>query len=229
MIDIFKKQGRFAKFEFWAFTALFAFMMLFFVSGWMNGDAMFENEPFRHDFDQANVPYSYYRNYFFPELIHHIVLFLTFLYLNFLIIPRIIKRQATLKNIALLVLAFGLCGVILSACGIYLREYLYTTETREHANWLIIMLSFQDVMQLYLMLLFYTLIKYAGLYSLSIVDAIHKKFQFITREAIVATLIWLVGLLLLLAGRADAGNELLADSTAWLGRNGDSGERSRKR
>ncbi|HYC27424.1 MAG TPA: histidine kinase [Chitinophagaceae bacterium] len=205
MIDFFKKQGNFAKFEFWAFTTGFAFMMLFFVTGWMNGDAMFEDQPFKYYFEKANVPYSYYGNYFFPQLIHHITLFLTFLGLNFLIIPKIIKRQATLKNLLLLLLVLVASGAILTLTGVFSREYLYTTETQQRANWLVIMLSYEDLVQLSFMLIIYTLIKYAWLYLLSIVDAIHKRFRFITREAIVAAFIWLIVLLLLLAVRAEQG------------------------
>jgi len=203
MFEFFKKQGNFVKLEFWAFTALFAFVLLFFIMGWNNGDDMFATDPYKYYFEQANIPYSYYGNYFFPRLVYYCTLFLLFMSLNFLIIPKLVKKQAVVKNLFWGVTIFLVAGGILLCANLLLHEYLFTTKTHEGAISIIISLSYQDALQMCFILLFYTLIKYAGLYSLSIVDAIHQRFRFITREAIIATFLWLIVLLLMIAARAE--------------------------
>ncbi|MGB8191414.1 MAG: histidine kinase [Chitinophagaceae bacterium] len=200
MIDFLKKQSTFTKIEFWAFTTLVVFVMFFFITDGLDGPSAMADAPNKPYFEKANIPYSYYTHFFIPQLIHNIVLFIAFFSMNFLIIPKLVKREAVLKNIVLIVLIFVACGVISGIVNTYLKAYMYTNASKDETDQIIFRDSFDYSLSLFAVLLIYTSIKYAGLFLLSKIDAIHKRFSYITREAIVASIIWLVMLLLLWIG-----------------------------
>lgn len=203
MLDFLKKQSTFTKIEFWASTTLFVFIMFFFVTDSLDGPSAMDSAPYKSYFEKANVTYSYYTNYFIPQFIHNIFLFLAFLCLNFLIIPKIVKREALLRNIIFLVLIFLAGGVLFGVTDTYLKGYLYAEGKRDETDQAIFQNSFEYAFILVSTLLIYTVIKYTGLFLISKIDAIHNRFKFITREAIVASIIWLIVLLLLRIGEAE--------------------------
>ena len=126
ILDFFKKQANFSKIEFWVFTTLYVFVLFFFITDALDGPSASESAPYRAEFEKANVPFSYYRHYFIPQFIHHIVLFLAFLVLNFIIIPKLVKKESLIKNIMLLVLVFLVSGVAFGIIHTYLKGYMYT-------------------------------------------------------------------------------------------------------
>lgn len=201
MFEFFKKQANFAKIEFWAFTTLFAFTLFFFVTDALAGSA--ESNAFRLDFDKAGVPFSFYKNYFIPLLIHHFTLFIAFLALNFIIIPKLVKRELLSRNLLLALLVFVIAGFIFGIINVYLKEYRYAAPNRTDVTQDIFLESFSYTAMLYVVLLIYSVIKYGGLYLLAKTEVVHQRFPFITREAIVATIIWLIILLLFLIGEAE--------------------------
>ena len=202
--DFHKMQAGFAKIEFWGFTTVYVFILFFFTTDALDGGSAIESAPYRPEFEKVNVPFSYYRHYFIPQFIHHIILFLAFLVLNFIIAPKLVKKEALIKNIILLVLVFLVCGVAFGIINSYLKAYLYSANPDSDAVMqAIFMDGFEYALILFTVFVFYSVIKYSGLYLLTKIDAIHNRFPYITREAIICTIIWIITQFLLFIGNAD--------------------------
>src|SRR4051794_26414572 len=100
MRDLFKKQATFTRIEFWAITTIFAFVLFFFIKQTFEwDDPEFVGAPYKPFYDQLKMPFNFYRNYFIPQLINHVCQFLFVLCLNFLLIPKLIKKEGLLRNI----------------------------------------------------------------------------------------------------------------------------------
>ena len=203
MIDFLKKQPTFIKIEFWAFTTLFVFILFFFVTDGLDGASAMKNAPYRSLFEKANIPFSYYRNHFIPYIVHNLVLFSAFISLNFIIVPRLVRRQAVLKNLAFTLLILFAAWIILGIANTYIHGYRYANASRDEVVQAIFVDSFEYIALLFLIFLLYTAIKQTGLYLLAKSEGIHNRYSYITREAIVATYIWLVLLLMFWIGAAE--------------------------
>lgn len=205
ILDFLKKQAsNFTKIEFWGFTTLYAFILFFFITDALNSESALKSATYLPEFEKAHVPFYYYKHYFVPQFINNISLFLAFLLLNFIIIPKLIKRESLLKNILFLVLVFVLSAVIFGITNTYLKGYMYTPGAdRNEVDRKLVLDGFDQSISLFAVLLFYSVIKYSGLYLLSKIDAIHRRFPYITREAIICIIIWMVTQLLLFIGGAE--------------------------
>lgn len=191
----------FARVEFWAFTTIFAFIMFFFIVDGFEGPTASENAPYRALFKEAGIPYDYYKNFYVPQLIRNLTLFLSLIFLNFIVVPKIVSRQNLLMNIALAGFACLVLGLIFGVTDYYLREFLYAKQDDS------IRMMLQEGFEFTAMVLFvffiYSTIKYLSLYLLSVSGKLQEKYKFIRREAIVATFIWLIILLILVLGDSE--------------------------
>ena len=203
MIDFLKRQASFAKIEFWAFTTLFAFVLFFFITDGLDSRSAVDNASFRSEFEKANVPFSYYNNYFIPQFIRNIFLFLGFSSLNFIVVPKIIKREALWQNILLFILIFLISGVVFGITNTYLKAFLYTGSSRDEMDRAIFQDGFEYTFSLLVVLLIYTAIKYSGLFLIAKSELIQSKFRLLSRGTILALFIWLVILMLLIIGEAN--------------------------
>lgn len=195
MTDFLKNQRNFAKIEFWAFTTLFVFVIFFFVTNALDGGSAMNEAPYKKDFEKANVPYSYFGNYFIPQLTQNIVLFLTFLVLNFILIPKLVKRQAVLKNLLFLALLYILVGTIFGIANTYLHGYRYAGGKTDQVEQEIFLDGFVNALAIFVAIGLYNAIKYAGLYLLSKSEKLQSRFG-LPKETIVATIIWFAALLI---------------------------------
>ncbi len=189
-----KKSVSFTKVEFWAAITIFVFAVFFFITDGLK-DISSVIPPNKELFDQAMFPFSFYRNYFVPQLVRNSFLFCAFLLLNFVVIPRVIKKEALVKNTSIVLLVFLLSGIILGTTDTYLKEYLFTNRQTYHT---IFWNSFLYAFWLLFLLGLYSVVKYAGLYLISNAEAIHEKYRFITPDGIVAFVLWMISLFLLL-------------------------------
>jgi hypothetical protein len=211
MKDLLKKPTSFTRIEFWAATTLFAFIIFFFITDGVDGNSAFANTPYKCYFEEAKVPFRFYTDYFIPQIIRYIFLYLSFSYLTFLVVPKLLKKKAVTQNIFLVIIVFLVAGVVFGITDTYLKSYLYAGhKERDEVDQGIFRESFQYTSWLLWVFVIYTAIKYAGLYLLSNFEAIQLKYKFIRRESVAAFIIWMIGLLLLIAGNADP--EL---ATAW--------------
>src|SRR5689334_22546560 len=92
----------YARVEFWGAATIFAFVLFFFLQE--IGDV--SNAPFKEYFREAGIPFHYYRDYFFPQLVRNFGIFLGLIYLNFIVIPKLVAKENLARYIALFVLVF---------------------------------------------------------------------------------------------------------------------------
>jgi two-component system LytT family sensor kinase len=199
-----KKATTFTKIEFWAITTIFAFVFLFFfMEGLAHDQPPYESASYYPLFEQANAPFDYFKNYFDPQLIRHLGAYIALISLNFLIVPGVLKRSSWIRNSIMLILVFVALVLLYYITGTWLHGYRYASESRSDANTWISENSFRNAWMIIFQLAIYTAIKYAGVYLLGISEKIEGKYKFLRKEGIIATVIWLAGLLVLRFGRAE--------------------------
>jgi hypothetical protein len=202
IFDYIRKHENIARIEFWVASTFFVFMVFFFIVG--NTDStVLENGPYYGDFVKAKVPYSHYKNFFIPVLTEQITIFAAFLYLNFIVVPKIVKRESMWNNLLFVLLSSIALGAIIGFSKTYLKEFMYAARSREVVTADIMLDSYLEVVTLYFIFGIYSVIKYVGVYFLTKIDAIHKRFPYITRESIVCIILWLIALLALWIAGAD--------------------------
>lgn len=206
MKNALKINTTFTRIEFWAATTIFAFIMLYFITdGFDQGNAAYKS-----NFEKAGVPFDFYKHFFIPQLIRNLTIFLTLLYVNFIIVPKLLSRQKLLLNFALLVFVFLVAGVIFGVTDYFLRAFIYNSN-QGNATEIMFGQGLDHAIIIFAVLAVYTLIKYISLTLLSIAEKLESKFRFIRREAIVATFIWGVILLCLIMANVPG-----VATAAWL-------------
>ena len=198
MKDLIKKSESFNKIEFWGITTLFVFILFFFITDGIEGvTAVRAANSWR--FDEVGVPFNFYENYFIPRLIRYVFFYGAFLLLNFVVVPKLIKKEAVTRNVFLILMMFLLGGLLLGITDTYLKNYLFVEFTTEQAAYnSIFFKSYLYALWLLLMLGFYTMIKYGGVYLLSNAEALQARYRFITPGGLIAIVIWMIGLFILL-------------------------------
>src|SRR5688572_10399518 len=191
----------FARIEFWAFTTIFAFVMFFFIMDGFEGPSATENAAYRALFNEAGIPYDYYKNFYIPQLIRNLTLFISLIFLNFIAVPKIVSRQDLFINIGFAGFSYLVLVLIFGVTDYYLREFIYARQ--DDASPMMLQEGFAFASMVLFVFFIYTIIKYLSLYFLSVAGKLEEKYRFIRREAIVATFIWLIILLILTLEDAD--------------------------
>lgn len=196
MTNLAVKPFQFSKVEFWAATTIFVFAVFF-----LSTSSFSSNQ---HLFDEARIPFNYYEDYFFPQLTKYTTLYLVFLLFNFKIVPRLIKKESLFLNIFLIVISFVVVGLVFGIVDTYAKNYLFNryNDVQETYN-VIFRNSFRYALWLLLMFGFYSIIKFSALYLLSNSEAIQSKYRILTRDSLIAIVIWMVSMFLLMIVRAD--------------------------
>jgi two-component system LytT family sensor kinase len=190
-----KINTSFTRVEFWAATTLFAFVMFFFLTDGLDKS----NPPFKFRFQNAGIPFYFYKNYYIPQLVRNLSLFLAFMYLNFIVVPKIIGRHRVLLHIGVLILVFVVLALLFAVTDIRLRAYLYNGTD---ATQLMFRQGIDDAFTSLAIFSIYSVIKYLSLYIISISGTLELKYRFIKREGVIATIVWIIGLLLLIIAQA---------------------------
>ncbi|WP_237144859.1 sensor histidine kinase [Pontibacter pamirensis] len=155
-------------------------------------------------FDEAGITFSYYQDYYFPQLVRYTLLYLSFLLLNFRVVPGLLRKEAMFLNISFVVATFLIVGFVFGITDTYAKNYLfnmYNNEKETYDN--IFQGSFLRAFWLLLLFGLYSVIKYSGLYLLSNSEAIQSKYRMITRDGLTAFVVWMVSMFLLLVFEAD--------------------------
>lgn len=204
MKDFISKPGNFTKVEFWAATTIFVFAVFFLITSPVRNDVSNIWTPNKAFFNDVGISFNYYQHYFFPQIIRYIFLYLTFLLLNFIIVPKLIRKEALAQNILLIILSYLIIGAVFGTTDTYLKNYLFNRYNSEQATYNVIFQnSFLYAIWLLLLFGFYSIIKYFGLYLLSNSEAIQNKYRFITPAGITAFVLWMISMFLLLIVNAD--------------------------
>lgn len=193
MKDFIIKPEHLRRIEMWAGTTIFVFSIFFLVTN--------TGETREYLFQRANIRFDYYDNHFFPKLIGFALLYLTFLLLNFKTVPNLIRREHLATNIVILVLVFTVLGLCFGVIDTYSKGYLsarFKTE-QEFYN-----ASFRGsfLYAFWLMFMFgtYSVIKHVSVYLLSNSSTISSKYSMISKDSLIAFVLWMISLFILLIG-----------------------------
>ncbi len=199
MKEFFKKTENFTKIEFWAATAIFVFLVFFHIRYALSNEWIQLN----NTSDTARTSFNYF---FISRLVWYTVLYGSFLLLNFLVVPKLLRKEALLLNIVFIVAIYVLVSTVFGATDTYLKMYLIPGyDNNEATRTAAFQKSFLYCAWLLLLFGFYCIIRYTGLYLLSNAAAIQEKYKFITPGTLVAFVLWMITMFLLLISKAERG------------------------
>ncbi|MDO1448944.1 histidine kinase [Rhodocytophaga aerolata] len=204
MKDLIKKPESLSKLEFWAATTIYVFSVFLLITPAVNNEHSVVFTPNKPLFDEANIYFNYYKNYFIPQLIQYTTFYLAFMALNFSIMPMFLSKKELAKNILFVVFVFLICSIILGTTDTYLKNYLFAQyETEQDTYVALFQQNFLYTFWLLLLFGFYTFIKYTGVYLLAHSEAIQSQYKIITQDALAAFVLWMVSMFLLMIGDAE--------------------------
>jgi sensor histidine kinase YesM len=190
MKEINEKQSNFARIEFWAATTIFVFLVFYHITDSLGDDWT------RYYAPEKNIPFSFH---FTCVLVRYVVLYLSFLVLNFIAIPRLVKQESIIQNIIIVITVFAAVGVMYGVTDTYLKNYFFNEyPTQDQAYEFIFRNSFLYAAWLLIIMGFYSIIKYTGIYLLSQADTLIAKYKMITKGGIAAFIIWMIILLIMI-------------------------------
>ena len=199
MKDFISNSSNIRKIEFWAATTIYILAVLFLITGSLGKDLANVWAPNKAAFIKANVPFQYYQNYLLPQLVPYTFFYLAFLILNFIITPKIQKKEALTRNIFFICLLFMTAGLLFGTTDTYLRNFLFSSYgSEEEAYEVLFQNGFIHAFRLLLLFGFYYLIRESGIFILSNAEAIHQKYPFFTPGRLAAAILWLMSTFILL-------------------------------
>lgn len=196
MKNFINKYSNFNRIEFWAVTTLFVFVVFFHISDALN----ITSNANKNGVETVQNPFDYY---FVSNLIRYIALYLGFLFLNFMVVPKLVRKENVFTNILFIILVFLVTGITFGIVNTYLKYSLvpgYRTDPATH-NY-ILQNAFLFSLWLLLMFGFYSVIKYTGIYLIARSEAIQSRFKFVTHPGIVAFVVWMITLFILIISGA---------------------------
>ncbi|WP_181307616.1 sensor histidine kinase [Rufibacter sp. XAAS-G3-1] len=206
MNDLISNPSYFRKVEFWAATTIFVFAVFF-----LNTTPSDKSSRL---FEEAGIPFHYYEDYYFPLLIRYTLIYLSFLFLNFKVVPKSIawtqssRVKGVMYTFVLSLIPFVIIGMAFGITDTYAKNYLFTRYKTEDDTYNVIFQdSFFYAFRLLLLFGFYSFVKYTGIYLLSSSEAIQSKYRIITRDGVSAIVLWMISMFLLLV--VDAEKELV--------------------
>jgi two-component system, LytTR family, sensor kinase len=197
MKEFINKNVNFTRVEFWAATTIFIFAVFFLITNALGNDWTSA----RGTSGNTRVPFDYY---FISKLIRYTILYIAFLLLNFIIVPRLIRKEALSLNILLIILILLVMGLAFGTTNTYLKYILlpnYQASQGTHIS--LIQSSFLYAAWLLLLMGFYSVIKYASLYLLTHAETIQSRYKFIAPGSLAAFVLWMITMFLLLAANAE--------------------------
>ncbi|HEY0896697.1 MAG TPA: histidine kinase [Sphingobacteriaceae bacterium] len=196
MKDFIIKPEHLNRIELWAASTIYVFAAFFTIAE--------SGGPNEYYFHMANTPYSYYGNYFFPQLIRYSSLFGAFLLLNFKVFPWIIEKTRVRSGILMTILVFLVIGVIFSVTDTYLSNYRFREFDTDGAAYNdFFAKGFLFSLRLMFMYSFYAVIKSTSLYLLSNSEVIQSKYRIITRDSLIAFVLWMISFLIMMIANAE--------------------------
>ena len=196
------------KVEFWGITVVYVMALFLLISDAISHGRDDEWGRNAYQFQEAGVKYNLLMNYTIPVAIGYTFLYMGYIMLTLVVVPRIKSRQHLVGNILLGLLVFFVVSLALGVCDTWIEGYklkdtplstFYNTITRN-----------RTIFGFWMLFLFviYNVIKYFAIYLLAHEENIRLKYPFITREGIIASILFMISLFLLLLSNAPG--ELIA-------------------
>lgn len=189
--------------EFWTASIIFIFTLFFFVTQDAQ-ELWYEAEPLANQYKEAGRAFNVYYNYLLPLISRFVLFYLAFVAINFFIVPPLVQGHKRAEQIGLILLVFVTVGLVLGVGDTYRKAYLYnSSRTLYETHELIFKNSFIHALRLLLITGVYSIIKYVGLHLLAHSKMYQQQYPILRHEAIVAMIVWAVGLLLFMLTGAD--------------------------
>ena len=189
MKEFISKPANFVRVEFWAVTTIFVFIIFFHITDAVTGDIRFNAAP-------DNTTFNYL---FVAKLIRYTVLYLSFLFLNFTIVPRLLKKENIVLQAVLVILLYVAVSVLFGIKNSFLKEAMIPGYRLSNAQENVAFQnSFLYVAWLLLVFGLYSVIKYCSHYLLARSEAIQARYPFVTPGGLVVFVIWMLSLFFLM-------------------------------
>lgn len=201
MKDFISKPANFVRVEFWAVTTIFVFMVFFHITDAVTGEA-------RQRLQGGSVTFDYF---FLARLIHYSVLYGAFLLLNFVVVPRLLKKENLVWHVLLVIMIYLAVALIFGFRDSFLKDAMVPQfQASNRVFNFVFQSSFLYAAWLLMVFTLYCVIKYLSLYLLSRSDTLQARYPFVTPAGLAALVIWMLSLFLLLIKPVE--DELIA---AW--------------
>ena len=112
MKEFIARSANFVRVEFWAVTTIFVFIIFFHITDAVTGDIRFNSS-------SNNTPFNYL---FVAKLLRYTVLYLCFLFLNFTVVPRMVKKEKLVLQSLLVVILYLVVSVLFGIKNSLLKE-----------------------------------------------------------------------------------------------------------
>ncbi len=146
--------------EFWIATIIYLIAFITITSNTVDGTSGRHFDSEVYSFIKSNINFSYFANYFVPEIFRISLIYLSFLLLNFRLIPAVINKKNEFLNYALAFLLFIVVGIITGVCKTYSEAYkLISFDNLQQAYNYIFFKSFSYALWLVILISTYVLIK----------------------------------------------------------------------
>ena len=123
------RQANLIRLEFWGYVTLFVFGVIFFIWNRFSNNGP-SDAPFKAGFDKIGMPFNYYKNYVIPVFIEFFIFtFGAFGFINFFIVPALVRKEKIIKNVLLLLLVFIVLGLADAITDTYTHAYRYVKNS----------------------------------------------------------------------------------------------------
>ena len=191
------------KIEFWGATILYVLSIFILVSGAARQGMTPGWGPNAYWFEQDHLKYSYYSNYMVPMFFRNTFFYAGYLILTFYLVPRLISRKNILINSVLVLVVFSIIGIVCGVADTWIKAYLYAEYTNhEEVDNMISTSNATFAAWLLLIFAFYSVIKTTAEYLFTHLDKLQEKYQAITKEGIIAFILWMFTFFLFLISNA---------------------------
>lgn len=200
MITLIKKPLNISKIETYVAAGIYGFLMLLLLARVAESSVNAIWTPYRYQFLENHLHYSYSRYYFLPMVARLTLYFGAFLFWNRVIIPALIERRNTIWMVVLAIVLFGTIYLTCSITDTWLKGYLFYNRSEESVYRQLFTTNILYAFWVVMMLTIYSVIKQAAIYLLNNTEQIQSEYKVITRDGIIALVLWMMlifGLLLL--------------------------------
>lgn len=188
------------KAEFWISTILYVLAVFMLVTS--VGSRIYNDDYYQ--FKGEGLTFSFFSNYFVPELFRYSILYFNFLFLNFYIIPSFLRKENILLNSLLTTVLLISSGLTLSICKTYTDAYvLVQYDHIENAYNRLFFDGFTNALWIIVIITAYVLLKeFVNYFMENKHDKAYKNQMKI--DAGFGIAFWFVGLMLWVASHAHA-------------------------
>lgn len=188
--------------EFWAATIIYGFSILMLLSDALRGGEYLG--PYAGRFRAGQLEFSWFSHYLMPTLIRSTVLYSAALILILQIMRLPLQKEKVLPKVLAMAGIYLLLSLTIGISDTWLKAYLFAryNEPGEVYEYLFRQ-AFIYALWLIAIFIMYTALKHVGFYLISNSEKLQTRYQLITREGLIASILWLLLLFLSLVSNVD--------------------------